>query len=130
MQKYTNGSRRAITGASLAQLVRRMPATARACLAANVIDGRIALVDLTAKAIITIVGANSSYVYQALRLSQEQREQVCRGERSLIAPAPVNTHTRPIDWDAVDDLTLVEVISRIGVNRVVDAAVAAEQLAS
>jgi len=51
MLHYTNGHRRAISGASLAQLRRRMSAAERACLAADIVDGRVVLQGLTVKAI-------------------------------------------------------------------------------
>ena len=51
MLQYANGYRRAITGASLAQLRRRMSAAERACLAADIVDGRVVLQGLTVKAI-------------------------------------------------------------------------------
>ena len=65
MLQYSNGSRRAISGAGLAQLRRRMSAAERACLAADIVDGRIVLQGLTVKAIAALVGVNVGYVDRA-----------------------------------------------------------------
>jgi hypothetical protein len=73
MLYYNNGHRRTITGASLAQLRRRMSAPARACFAADVIDGRIVLQGLTIKAVAALAGTSVDYVHHALRLTPEQR---------------------------------------------------------
>src|SRR5262249_43835258 len=79
MLQYSNGSRRAISGASLAQLRRHLAAPARACLAADIVDGKIILQGLTAKSIAGLCGVNLGYVDQALKLTPEQRAEVCRG---------------------------------------------------
>jgi len=116
MLQYTNGHRRAITGAGLAQLRRRMSAAERACLAADIIDGRVILQGLTAKAVAALVGVNLGYVDHALRLTPEQREQVRRGDRPLVSPRPPCA-----DFDA-----LVDAIRRAGLDRTLEAAVEAE----
>src|SRR5262249_14543651 len=98
MLQYTNGTRRAITGAGLAQLRRRMSAAERACLAADIIDGRVILQGLTAKAVAALAGVSVGSVDRALRLTPEHRAEVCRGDRPLVQPrarAPVS----PIDWN-------------------------------
>ena len=118
MLHYTNGHRRAISGASLAQLRRRMSAAERACLAADVVDGRVVLQGLTTK-------AGVGYVDRALRLTPEQRADVSRGARPL-PPAQKRTIARPINWNAVDDDVLVEAIRRIGIERTLNAAIAAD----
>jgi hypothetical protein len=126
MLQYTNGHRRAISGASLAQLRRRMSAAERACLAADVVDGRVVLQGLTVKAIAALVGVNVGYVDRALRLTPEQRAEVCRGARPLVSPrgrAPAS----PIDWNAINDDDLVEAVRRIGIDRALAAAVEAER---
>lgn len=129
----SNGSStspRVLSGASLAQRVRRMTAPQKACLVADVLDGKIILTALTAKSIATIVGANFSYVHHALRLSSEAREQVKRGLRPL---APVQRRPSPtpaaINWDVVDDATIEEWIRAVGVDRTLDVAAAVESAA-
>jgi len=126
MLQYANGSRRAITGASLAQLRRRMSAAERACLAADIVDGRIALQGLTVKSIASLVGVNLGYVDRALRLTPEQRAEVRRGARPL-PPAQKHTNDRPINWNAVDEEMLVEAIRRIGIDRALNAVIVADE---
>lgn len=96
----------------------------RAVLAAEIIDGRIVLQGLTAKSIAAIVGANSSYVYHPLRATPEQREQVRRGERPLILRAL--PRPKAIDWGSVDDAALADVARAVGIDRMLNAAAAAE----
>jgi len=124
MLQYTNGHRRAILGASLARLRRDMSAAKRACLAADIVDGRVVLQGLTIRAIATLVGVNLDYVHRALRLTPEQREQVRRGDRPLVLPRTPASH---IDWDAINDDDLVEAVRRIGLERALAAAVAVER---
>ena len=123
MLHYTNGTRRAISGASLAQLRRRMSAAERAILAADLVDGHVVLQGLTVKSIAALVGTCPAYVHRALRLTPEQRADVCRGDRSLIPP----TARAPVfDWKSISDDVLVEMIRKVGVDRALSAAVAAE----
>jgi len=117
MLQYTNGTRRAITGAGLAQLRRRMSAAERACLGADIIDGRVILQGLTAKAVAALVGVSVGYVDRALRLTPEQREQVRHGDRPLAAPRP----------PCADFEALVDAIRRAGLDRTLKAAVEAER---
>ena len=126
MLNHTNGSRHAITGASLAQRRRRMSAAERACLAADIIDARIVLQGLTVKAIAALVGVNVGYVDRALRLTPEQREQVSRGDRPLVSP-PTPKPVSPIDWEAVGDDMLVDALRHIGLDRTLRAAVEVER---
>jgi hypothetical protein len=128
MLKYTNRARRAITGPSLAQVRRRLSAAERAVLAAEIVDGRLVLRGLTIKAIAALVGTCPAYVHRALRLTPEQRAEVCRGERPLVLPRR-HTSTPAFDWNAVSDDMLVEAIRRIGLDRTLSAAVAAETAA-
>src|SRR5262249_31522870 len=122
---YTNGHRRAISGAGLAQLRRRMSAAERACLAADIIDGRVILQGLTAKAIATLVGVNLGYVDRALRLTPEQRAEVCRGDRPLVLPQARTS--APVDWAKIGDDMLVEAVRRIGIDRALNAVIVADE---
>src|SRR5262245_24269487 len=129
MLEYSNGRRGAISGASLAQLRRNMSADERAILAADIIDGRVILQGLTAKSIGGLCGVNVGYVDQALRLTPEQREQVKRGDRPLLRPRPrPSKRAAPIDWEAIGDDMLVDAIRQIGIDRALDAAIAAEHV--
>ena len=127
MLNYTNGARRAISGASLSQLRRHMSAPARACLAADIVDGRIILQGLTAKSIAGLCGVNLGYVDQALRLTPEQRAEVCHGDRPLVTPARARPPASPIDWNALDDDALVEAVRAIGIDKALNAVIVAEE---
>jgi|SRR5262245_10194735 len=116
LQHYNNGRRRAITGAGLAQLRRRMTAAERACLGADIVDGRIVLVALTTKAVAALVGVSVGYVDHALRLTPQQRAEVCDGDRPLVSPRPPCAN-----FD-----TLCAAIRRAGLNRTLEAAVEVE----
>lgn len=126
---FSNTSPRALSGASLAQHLRRLSAPERAILAAEIIDGTVIIQGLTIKAIAAISGANISYVHAALRCTPEEREQVRRGERPLVLPkdtARPSSAPTVFDWHAVDDDALVEAVRMIGIDRTIDAAIAAE----
>jgi hypothetical protein len=132
MLEYPNDYRRAtISGAGLAQRRRRMSAAERACLGADVVDGRVVLQGLTIKSVAALVGTSVGYVNRALRLTPAQRQAVCDGERPLVAPRARPRagcwSGAPIDWEAVGDEMLVEAIRKIGIDRAINAAVAAER---
>jgi hypothetical protein len=78
---------RTISGASLARFLRHMSAPQRAVLAAEILNGRIILTDLTAKAVAALVDVNQSYVNAALRCTPEQRLAVASGKRPLVRRA-------------------------------------------
>jgi hypothetical protein len=126
MLNYSNGGRRAISGASLAQIARRMTPVERAVLAADVVDGRILIQGLTAKSVAHLVGTNQSYMFAALRLSPEHRQAVLNGTRPLVPPRARRQPAAAIDWGAVGDDELVEAVRQIGVDRALNAAAAAE----
>ncbi len=130
--KLSSTRPRALSGAALAQRLRRLSAAERAILAADIVDGRVILQNLTVKAIAAITGANLSYVHAALRCTPEQRERIRRGERPLILPknAARPSSAPTFDWDSIDDDALAETVRRIGVDRMLDAAVAAEHAAN
>jgi hypothetical protein len=126
MVTYRNGNRSAISGASLAQLRRRMSAAERAVLAAEIVDGRIVLQGLTVKAIAALVGACPAYVHRALNLTSAQRGAVLAGERPLV-PQRTRKGAPTADWwESIDDDALVDMIRGIGLDRTLDAAVEAE----
>jgi len=122
MLEYTNETRRAITGPGLAQLRRRMSAAERACVAADIIDGRLILQGLTAKSIAGLVGVNLGYVDRALQLTPEQRAEVCRGDRPLVAP-----RTGAPNAGRMSDEMLVEMVRRVGIDRALHAVIVAEE---
>jgi hypothetical protein len=113
-----------LSGASLAQRVRRMTPPQRAVLAAEILDGRVALQGLTAKSVAAMCGVNASYMFAALRCTPEQRASVAAGERPLI-----ETRSRPAlpaHWADADAAKIVEVIRSIGVDRALTAAIEVE----
>jgi hypothetical protein len=128
MQYSLNGNgashRRCLSGASLAQIVRHMSPSGRAVMAANILDGNIVIMGLTRRTVTAMCGATASYVDAALRCAPEQRAAIARGERSLIRSRP---RTPAIDWAKIDDATLVEAVRRIGLERTLDAAIAADR---
>ena len=91
MQYSPNGNgashrRLCLSGASLAQLVRKMCPVERALLAANILDGDVVITALTRKTVTSLCGATPNYLDAALRCTPEQRAAVARGERSLFQP--------------------------------------------
>src|SRR5262245_37299120 len=121
----SSASPRVVSGASLAQLLRHKTPSQRAVIAADVVDGRLVIVGLTAKSVTAICGANASYVAAALKCTPEQRELIKRGERQL---APASARRRAaIDWSAINDDDLVEAVRRIGLERALAAAVEVER---
>jgi len=89
MLHYTNGHRRAISGASLAQLRRRMSAAERAVLAADIVNGRVVLQGLAVKAI-AAWSASTSATSTALCGSPQPN-----GKKSTTAIAPWSRRERP-----------------------------------
>jgi hypothetical protein len=98
----TNGSgqsySRCISGASLARFLRHMTPAQRAVLAAEIIEGRVILQGLTAKAVAALTGASQPYVNIALRLTPEERVAVAAGNRPMVRSRP-----RPRAAAAADD---------------------------
>jgi hypothetical protein len=116
---------RSINGTSLSQKLRRMTASQKAVVAADIIDGRLMVMGLTRKAVTSLCGSSPNYVSAALRCTPEQRAAIVRGERPLIRPRPRTS--APIDWAKIDDATLVEAVRRIGLERTLDAAIVADR---
>jgi hypothetical protein len=131
MSYISNGSHassRTLSGASLAQKIRRMTPPQRAVMAAEILDGALIVQNLTAKSIVMIVNANMAYVCAALRSTPEQRELVKRGQRPLI-PTRARALRAPaaIDWHSVDDAALTETVRSIGIERTLSALALAER---
>jgi hypothetical protein len=118
-----NGSTRSLSGASLAQRLRGLTPQQRAVLAADIIDGRVALLELTAKSVTALCGANTAYVAAALACSAEECDRVRRGRGRL----PKRARRWPVDWAAAGDVMLLEAIRKAGLDRTLDAAVAVER---
>ena len=116
---------RSISGASLSQKLRRLNASQRAVLAADIIDGRLVVMGLTRKAVTSLCGASVNYVNAALRTTPEQRAAIARGERSLIRSRPRTPAA--IDWNSINNDVLVEAVRRVGIERTLNAAIAADR---
>jgi hypothetical protein len=89
-----------------------MSAPQRAILAAEILDGRIVLTELTAKSVAALTGTSLSSVYAALRCSDEQRAAVFAGDR------PLQSRPRPqaadgINWWKPNDDEIVAAIQRL-----------------
>jgi hypothetical protein len=115
----TGASFHRLSGASLAQFVKRMNTAQRAVLAAEIIDGRIALMKLTAKTVAAIVGVSQSSVNAALRYPPEQRAAIAAGDRPLVQrrPRPVSP---AIDWWRLNDDALLAAIDELELSTVTE----------
>jgi hypothetical protein len=99
-------SPRSITGASLAQVLRHLPPPARGCWGADIVDGITIVTAPTAKSVAQTVGVNATYLFAALRLAPEQRNEVKRGLRPLTLPRQPAASPTPVTvedaWAATD----------------------------
>jgi hypothetical protein len=77
---------RQVTGRYLAHA--RLTPTERAFLAADIVDGRAVVVDLTATQVARILRTNATYVAAASKLTHAERRAVRYGLRPLIARKP------------------------------------------
>ncbi len=103
----------------------RLSKAERAIIGADVIDGR-AFLHLTVKLVAMTVGCSAGSVFRALQLSPEQREEVRRGRRPLVRQQSRALPVSEIDWSELDDAALSDIVRRIGIDRTLEAAAAAE----
>jgi hypothetical protein len=118
----TNGSGflppdKKIQGRSLANKLPHLRAAHRAILLANIFDGTNKLEDLTVSQLCMIIGVSQPYAHAAVKLTPEQRLEVERNERPLIAPKPPNAVHNEI----------CNMVRLFGVDRVLAAAVEVER---
>jgi len=66
----------------------KLSKTALAIAGAEVMDGRLHLLNPTLEMIARAVGVSASYVAAARKLAPEQRQEVLRGMRPLVPPKP------------------------------------------
>jgi hypothetical protein len=105
---------RYISGASLARFVRHMTPAQRAVLAAEIIEGRVILQALTAKAVVALTGANQPYVNIALRLTPEERVAVAAGDSPMTRSRPrPRAAAAADDWWTFNDDAFVAAMRRI-----------------
>jgi hypothetical protein len=88
---------RCISGASLARCLRHMTPAQRAVLAAEIIEGKVVLQGLTAKAVAALTGSSQPYVNIALRLTPEERVEVAAGNRPMVRSRP-RPQASTVDW--------------------------------
>jgi hypothetical protein len=115
-----------ITGRSLVH--RQLDKRQRACLAADVIDG-LTTIDPTQRQVADLLGVSLAYVRIARGLSPGKRTAILRAWDSTpfaaLAHKPATVSTKVIN-SRITDADLVKAVRAVGVNRVLDAAVAAE----
>jgi hypothetical protein len=114
MLTSTNGigaSFHRLSGASLAQFLRRLSPAQRAVLAAEIIDGRIVLTGLTVKTVAAVTGVSLSSIYAALRCTPEQRAAVAGGNLPLVQRRPRPTVSPATDWWRLNDEALLAAIN-------------------
>jgi hypothetical protein len=101
---------RYISGASFARFVRHMTPAQRAVLAAEIIEGRVILQALTAKAVVALTGANQ------LRLTPEERVAVAAGDSPMTRSRPrPRAAAAADDWWTFNDDAFVAAMRRIEV---------------
>jgi hypothetical protein len=127
----TNGNANSvsITGRSLAGRIPHMKPVERAVLAADILEGKVVLVDVMAKTVATLCGVSTTYMAGAAKLSEAERAEVLAGQRSLLEPnQPRPRHRAPtpaIDYAAELQRILAEAINQIGADQ--EPAVAEQQ---
>jgi hypothetical protein len=77
-------------------LLKRNAKSARACDAADVVDGLAVLQNLTVRLVATAYGVSESTVALARRLTPDQRQAVRRGQRPLVLPRAAALPAPPI----------------------------------
>jgi hypothetical protein len=94
----------------------RASKAAKACDAADIIDGLAVLQNLTMRLVAAAYEISASSVARACRLTPEQRQAVRRGERPLILPqlAALPVPPRPVE---ISDIELIEIVRRAGPER-------------
>jgi hypothetical protein len=103
---------------------RRLSKAERALVGAAILEGGVQLQDLPLRIVSQVVGCSVAYLTAAQRLASAQREAVARGHRPLILPRVV-----PAPTTSITNLQLEHVIRAVGVERVLEAAVAVEHAA-
>jgi hypothetical protein len=84
----------------------------RAVLAAEIIEGRVILQGLTAKAVAALTGASQPYVNIALRLTPEERVAVATGHRPMVRSRP-RPQASTVDWWRLNEDALLAAIDAL-----------------
>ena len=116
----------------------RTSKSAKACLAADLVDGLAVLQNPTQRVAATAYGLSAGSVARALRLTPEQRQAVRRGKRPLVLPrapsAPPVPAVSPVP--PVSPVTmgprerLDQIVSEIGWSATLDLLAASEKVAA
>jgi len=91
----------------------------RACIGADILDGELALQNLTIKLVAGAVGVSTTSVIAAQRLTPEQRQAVKNGRRPLRLPRI------PVPVDPVK--RLIEIVAEIGLDAALSALAESEE---
>jgi hypothetical protein len=98
----------------------KLSKAARACLAADILDGRLTLQGLTIKLVAAAVGVSGSYVSAALRVAPEQRDLVRQDRRPLVLPR------RPVTLPSAQK-RFADLVEEIGITRALNLLVETEK---
>jgi hypothetical protein len=88
----------------------RVSKAARACLAADIVDGFAVVQNPTMRLAATAYGVSIGSVARALRLTPEQRQAVRRGQRPLVLPRTPSPATLPVPAIPVTTSVITPVI--------------------
>jgi hypothetical protein len=117
-------------------LHQRASKAAKACDAADVVDGLAVLQNLTLRLVAAAYGVSMSSVVHARRLTPEQRQAVKRSKRPLVLPrtpaAPPVPAIVPASVPPVMEVEklLAAAVGMVGVNGVLDLLAAKERIAA
>jgi hypothetical protein len=113
----------AISGRSLVH--RQLDKRQLACLAADVIEG-LTTIDPTQSQVATLFGVSLAYIRVALRLDPGKRAAIVRGWDPTSFANLVKPRRKVLAITDASNASLVDLIRKIGVERVLEAACAAE----
>jgi hypothetical protein len=120
----------------------RQSKATKACNAADALDGRVAVQNLTLRLMSAAYGVSVPYISRARRLTPEQRQAVRQGQRPLVLPralsappalpvpstTPATPPVPPTVMSARERLG--QIVNEIGLNGVLDLLAASERIAA
>jgi hypothetical protein len=107
-------------------LNRKSPKSAKACDAADVVDGHAALQNPTIRLVAAAFGVSVGYVLAARRLTPTQREAVRNGWRPLILPRSTPALPAPVSPQE----RLAGIVAELGVTGTLNALASIERAAA
>jgi hypothetical protein len=111
----------------------RAPKSARACDAADVVDGLAVVQNPTMRLAATAYGVSIGSVARALRLTPEERDKVRRGARPLVVPLRIpDVPSVPVPSAPIADAQyrLARLVQEVGLNTVLDLLAMSERVAA